>query len=98
MKSRPFGFLVIQISNDRIFQLYNFFQYFLDNMLIGNRFANNQGIINLANNFTCGRNSVMGNIVTYASPYLYPFVVEYSLIGAAVVFAMWRSIGNNPRY
>ena len=71
---------------------------FLDNVLMGNRFANNQGIINLANNFTCGRNSVMGNIVTYASPYLYPFVVEYSLIGAAVVFAMWRSIGSNPRY
>ena len=65
---------------------------------MGNRFANNQGVINLANNFTCGRNSVMGNIVTYASPYLYPFVVEYSLIGAAVVFAMWRSIGSNPRY
>ena len=71
---------------------------FLDNVLMGNRFANNQGVINLANNFTCGRNSVMGNIVTYASPYLYPFVVEYSLIGAAVVFAMWRSIGSNPRY
>ena len=74
------------------------FLCFLDNVLMGNRFANNQGVINLANNFTCGRNSVMGNIVTYASPYLYPFVVEYSLIGAAVVFAMWRSIGSNPRY
>jgi hypothetical protein len=69
-----------------------------NNVLMGNRFANNQGIINLANNFTCGRSSVMGNIVTYAGPYLYPFVVEYSLIGAAVVFAMWRSIGSNPRY
>ena len=75
-----------------------FLVLFSDNVLMGNRFANNQGVINLANNFTCGRNSVMGNIVTYASPYLYPFVVEYSLIGAAVVFAMWRSIGSNPRY
>lgn len=39
----------------------------------------------------------MGDIVTYAAPYLYPFVVEYSLIAAAVIFAMWKSIGSNPR-
>ena len=58
----------------------------------------NAGVINLANNFTCGRNPIMGDIVSYASPYLYPFVVEYSLIAAAVIFAMWRSIGSNPRY
>ena len=80
------------------YSITNLSSCFLDNVLMGNRFANNQGVINLANNFTCGRNSVMGNIVTYAGPYLYPFVVEYSLIGAAVVFAMWRSIGSNPRY
>lgn len=40
----------------------------------------------------------MGDIVTMASPYLYPFVVEYSLIAAAVIFAMWSNIGNNPRF
>lgn len=65
---------------------------------MGNRFTNNQGVINLANNFTCGRNYIMGDIVTFAAPYLYPFVVEYSLIAAAVIYAMWRNIGANPRY
>ena len=65
--------------------------------MLGNRFGN-QGVINLANNFTCGRNYIMGDIVTFAAPYLYPFVVEYSLIASAVIFAMWRSIGSNPRY
>ena len=57
-----------------------------------------QGVINLANNFTCGRNYIMGDIVTFTAPYLYPFVVEYSLIATGVIFAMWRSIGSNPRY
>ena len=56
-----------------------------------------QGVINLANNFTCGRNYIMGDIVTLTAPYLYPFVVEYSLIATGVIFAMWRSIGFNPR-
>lgn len=73
---------------------------FSDNVLMANNryLGNQQGVINLANNFTCGRNYIMGDIVTYAAPYLYPFVVEYSLIAAAVIFAMWKSIGSNPRY
>ncbi len=67
-----------------------------DNVLMNN-FNQQQGIINLAHNFTCGRNYIMGDIVQFAAPYLYPFVVEYSLIASAVIFAMWRSIGSNPR-
>jgi hypothetical protein len=39
----------------------------------------------------------MGDIVKFAGPYLFPFVIEYSLIAAAVIFAMWKSIGKNPR-
>jgi uncharacterized integral membrane protein len=57
-----------------------------------------QGIIKLANNFTCGRTAIMGDIFKFSGPYLYPFVIEYSLIAAAVMFAMWKNIGNNPRY
>jgi hypothetical protein len=56
-----------------------------------------QGVIHLANNFTCGRNLIMGDIVKYSSPYLFPFVIEYSMIATAVLFAMWRNIGKNPR-
>ena len=54
--------------------------------------------IQLADNFTCGRNYIMGDIFKYSGPYLYPFVIEYSLITAAVIYAMWRNIGKNPRY
>jgi hypothetical protein len=39
----------------------------------------------------------MGDIGKYTSPYLYPFVIEYSFIAAAVLFAMWYNIGKNPR-
>ncbi|KAK3927549.1 Proton channel OtopLc [Frankliniella fusca] len=46
----------------------------------------------------CGRINIMGSIVLDAAPYLYPFVIEYCLIGAAVVYIMWRHIGYNPRY
>jgi len=54
--------------------------------------------IQLADNFTCGRNYIMGDIFKYSGPYLYPFVIEYSLITAAVIYAMWTNIGKNPRY
>ena len=48
-------------------------------------------------NFTCGRIDLMGNIVTKSAPYLYPFVIEFSLIVAAILFVMWCRIGKNPR-
>ncbi|XP_013792489.2 otopetrin-3-like [Limulus polyphemus] len=38
----------------------------------------------------------MGNIVASSSPFLYPFIVEYSLIGAAVLYVMWKNIGKDP--
>ncbi|XP_075212568.1 proton channel OtopLc-like isoform X2 [Lycorma delicatula] len=47
---------------------------------------------------TCGRVNIMGNIVQDSAPYLFPFIIEYSLIGAAVIYVMWRHIGRNPRY
>ncbi|XP_024083582.1 uncharacterized protein LOC106670032 isoform X3 [Cimex lectularius] len=46
----------------------------------------------------CERNNIMGTIVQDSAPYLYPFIIEYSLIGAAVIYVMWRHIGKNPRY
>jgi len=49
-------------------------------------------------NFTCGRIDLMGDIGIKASPYLYPFVIEFSLIGAAVLLIMWARVGKNPRY
>lgn len=45
----------------------------------------------------CGRVNIMGTIVQESGPYLYPFIIEYSLIGAAVIYVMWKHIGRNPR-
>lgn len=41
----------------------------------------------------CGKEDIMGTILSDASPYLYPFSVEYSLIGAAFLYVMWSTIG-----
>jgi len=46
-------------------------------------------------NVTCERNMYMGAVVSDAAPYLFPVVIEYSLIAAAVVFVMWRNIGRS---
>lgn len=46
----------------------------------------------------CCRVNIMGTIVQDAEPYLYPFIIEYSLIGAAVIYVMWKHIGRHPRW
>ena len=48
-------------------------------------------------NVTCERVSIMGSIRADAAPYLYPIVVEYSLIASVILFVMWLHIGRNPR-
>ena len=53
--------------------------------------------MHFARNYTCGRTAFMGDIVQYTSPYLFPFVIEYCFIAAAVLIAMWKSVGKNPR-
>ncbi len=50
-----------------------------------------------ANN-SCGKNNIMGTIVQDSAPYLYPFIIEYSLIGAVVIYVMWKHIGRYPKY
>ncbi|XP_037934932.1 proton channel OtopLc isoform X2 [Teleopsis dalmanni] len=44
----------------------------------------------------CGRVDIMGTIVYDSAPYLYPFIIEYSLIGAVVLYVMWKHIGRYP--
>lgn len=46
---------------------------------------------------SCERVNIMGTIVQDATPYLYPFIIEYSLIGAAVIYVMWKHIGRYPK-
>ncbi|OAD61246.1 Otopetrin-2 [Eufriesea mexicana] len=47
---------------------------------------------------SCGRVNIMGTIVQDAEPYLFPFIIEYSLISAAVIYVMWKHIGRHPRW
>ncbi|CAH1127289.1 unnamed protein product [Ceutorhynchus assimilis] len=54
---------------------------------------------NVSSNGTyCNKLNIMGSIVEDSAPYLFPFIIEYSLIGAAVIYCMWKHIGRNPRY
>lgn len=50
-----------------------------------------------SNAVSCGRVNIMGTIVQDSAPYLYPFIIEYSLIGAAVIYVMWKHIGRYPK-
>ena len=47
---------------------------------------------------SCERVNIMGTIVPDSTPYLYPFIIEYSLIGAVVIYVMWKHIGRFPKY
>jgi Otopetrin len=47
---------------------------------------------------SCERVNIMGTIVADSTPYLYPFIIEYSLIGAVVIYVMWKHIGRYPKY
>lgn len=49
------------------------------------------------NGTSCERVNIMGTIVQDSTPYLYPFIIEYSLIGAAVIYVMWKHIGRYPK-
>lgn len=48
-------------------------------------------------NTSCGRVNIMGTNVQDSAPYLYPFIIEYSLIGAVVIYVMWKHIGRHPK-
>ncbi|CAL4134095.1 unnamed protein product [Meganyctiphanes norvegica] len=43
--------------------------------------------------YTCFQNNSLGKLWTNAQPYLFPFLVEYSLIAASVTFIMWTNVG-----
>ncbi|XP_058063446.1 proton channel OtopLc [Anopheles bellator] len=44
------------------------------------------------NIFECRRSNIIGTLVQDASPFLFPCTIEYSLICAAILYVMWRSI------
>ncbi|KAB7496674.1 Otopetrin-2 [Armadillidium nasatum] len=40
----------------------------------------------------CRRINLMGNVVSSASPFLFPCTIEYSLLCAGVLYVMWKNI------
>lgn len=51
----------------------------------------------LTGNVSCGRRIFLGDLIMDAAPFLYPFLIEYSLIGAAVLYVIWAQVGLNPK-
>ncbi|XP_076046283.1 uncharacterized protein LOC143028294 [Oratosquilla oratoria] len=43
--------------------------------------------------YSCFRNNTLGRLWISAQPYLFPFLVQYSLIAAAVTYIMWCNVG-----
>ncbi|CAG9765480.1 unnamed protein product [Ceutorhynchus assimilis] len=42
--------------------------------------------------YECRRTNIIGSLVQDASPFLFPCTIEYSLICAAILYVMWRSM------
>lgn len=45
--------------------------------------------------YACFNDNTLGRLWTSSMPYLFPFIVEYSLIAAAVTYIMWKSVGED---
>nr|CAD7452531.1 unnamed protein product [Timema tahoe] len=45
-----------------------------------------------ADSFSCRRTNIMGSLVQNASPFLFPCTIEYSLICAVILYAMWKDV------
>ncbi|KAG8226014.1 hypothetical protein J437_LFUL004135 [Ladona fulva] len=46
--------------------------------------------------YECRRTNIMGSLVQNASPFLFPCTIEYSLICAVILYAMWRTSCSGP--
>ncbi|KAF4523612.1 hypothetical protein B566_EDAN014586 [Ephemera danica] len=47
--------------------------------------------------FECRRTNIMGSLVQNASPFLFPCTIEYSLICAVILYAMWKNVSTVTR-
>nr|CAD7574806.1 unnamed protein product [Timema californicum] len=56
-----------------------------------------EALISNTTTVVCERVNIMGSIVQDSAPYLFPFIIEYSLIGAAVIYTR-PGVVTAPRY
>ena len=41
---------------------------------------------------------ILSETIENSSLYLVPFIIEFSMIGAHIVFNMWKNVGAKPRF
>lgn len=59
--------------------------------------GNGNSLWELTSNISCGSNVLLGDFILDAAPFLYPFLIEFSLIAAAVLHLFWAHVGFNPK-
>ncbi|XP_049810138.1 proton channel OtopLc-like [Schistocerca nitens] len=61
---------------------------------VGSEFGRLKGLQDLRE---CRRSNIMGSLVQNASPFLFPCTIEYSLICAVILYAMWKDVNAYSR-
>ena len=46
----------------------------------------------------CDKVDILGDTIENSSVYLFPFIIEFSMIGAHIVFNMWKNVGKKPKF
>ena len=46
----------------------------------------------------CEKFDILGHTIEHSSIYLFPFIIEFSIIGAHIVYNMWKNVGNSPTF
>ncbi|GAB6018435.1 hypothetical protein CHUAL_000143 [Chamberlinius hualienensis] len=52
-----------------------------------------QSMEEMFNASNCFRQDIMGSVVRTSAPYLCPFLIQFNLVGCAVFYIMWSSVG-----
>lgn len=58
-------------------------------------YMSKRGLHGLHSIYECRRTNIFGSLVQNSSQFLFPCTIEYSLICAAILYVMWRSIVKN---
>ena len=46
----------------------------------------------------CEKIDILGDTVENSGTYLFPFIIEFSMIGSHIVYNMWKNVGNKPKF
>ena len=46
----------------------------------------------------CRKQNILGETIENTSVYLFPFIIEFSIIGAHILYNMWTNVGKGPKF